>query len=434
MADPRINVSTPIKVLTAAACLMISVWVALSVSHTGDYSVQGAVAGDNPGPAIDALIHGNLAGFFSQQPLMGLTSILLRVPVAGLVSVLGGGSVMAYRLGALVCVVPGALLASWMIWRTHAAKDLRPAAVLAAIIVLASPAALDAVHIGHPEEVLASVLATGAVLAATRGHLVLTGVLLGLAIGTKQWALLAVPPALLALPERRLHVAALAGVVSLPLTAIAPLADLAAFARAGKGVGGGHVADPFSLWWPLGSGLGTPPTALHATTAHLLPFGLARSAASLLALAIVVGALSMLGVRARRQARLIDALALFALLGLARCAADPVPLEYNFVDVLIPLAIWEAVTLRRLPIVAALATLAVALVSGGRLHVDPGISSALSVTWMLGLAGYLTYRAFAAGHAGGVVRVRPMARFANAGAAVADTRHVSSARPEPETP
>ena len=67
----------------------------------------------------------------------------------------------------------------------------------------ANPITLRALDIGHPEELLGAVLCAGAVLAALRGRATLAGVLLGLAMANKAWAVLAIGPVLLALPERR---------------------------------------------------------------------------------------------------------------------------------------------------------------------------------------------------------------------------------------
>ena len=114
-------------------------------------------------------------------------------------------------------------------------------------------ATVDAIHLGHPEEVLAAVLATGAVLAAIRGRRGWAAVLLGLAVGTKQWAVLAAIPVLLALDDHRFATAVRAAGLALLLTAVLPIADPRAFARADSVVGGLNFTDPFSLWWPLGS-------------------------------------------------------------------------------------------------------------------------------------------------------------------------------------
>jgi hypothetical protein len=275
----------------------------------------------------------------------------------------------------------------------------RLAAVFAAAMIVAGPATIDAIHLGHPEEVLAGVLATAAVLAAIRGRSGWAAVLLGLAIGTKQWALFAAIPVLIAIPERRVATAVKAGALALALSAALPLADPAAFARADSVVGGINYADPFSVWWPLGHSLPVSPSL--GLSARVLPLGISRSMAAASACVVGLGAVWAYA-RTRRGERCgYDALALLALVGLLRCIADPDPLEYNFVAVLIPLAAWEAVALERLPIVTALATLAIALLDTGSVaisagtawHLGPATVNAISIGLMVALGCYLTYRA-----------------------------------------
>jgi hypothetical protein len=373
----------------------------------GDYRIVGPVAGDNPGPAITALAHLHLAALASNQPLMGLTSILLRAPLVALTSLLGGGDVLAYRLGAIACLVPAGLLACWLVARRGATSGERLAGAFGAILVLASPAVVDAIHLGHPEEVLAIALATAAVLAAVRGRGTSAAVLLGLAVGTKQWALLAAPCVLLALPGQRLATAVKAGATALVLSAILPLADPAAFARQDATVGGMNFTDPFSLWWPLGSRYPVPAHAAPAI-AHLLPLGLTRSAATAIAILIALSAIWLYGRRAGATSKQVDPLALLALIGLLRCVADPDPLTYNFVDLLIPLAVWEVATLRRLPVVTVLVAAAVTVLSTGQaaflagtaLDAAPGLISGLSLAWAVTLGCYLGHRTFVP--AGGV--------------------------------
>ena len=163
----------------------------------------------------------------------------------------------------------------------------RAALILAALLVLAGPATIDAVTVGHPEEVLAITLATAAVLAGLADRPLVAAVLLGLAVGTKPWALLAAAPVAVAVPERRLRTLVTAGLVALPCVAILPLANPAAFADAGSGVGALHLVNPSSLWWPLGHVLsgGAGGTAVSD---HRLPLGFNRSAAAMLALAVAL--------------------------------------------------------------------------------------------------------------------------------------------------
>src|SRR5438067_2043871 len=92
----------------------------LAAPTSGDYAIHSPVAGDNAGPAIDALIHGHLGSFIGHQPLMGLTSIVLRAPFAAAVTALGGTERLAYSLGAMACLLPLMLLAAWMSTRPRA--------------------------------------------------------------------------------------------------------------------------------------------------------------------------------------------------------------------------------------------------------------------------------------------------------------------------
>jgi hypothetical protein len=78
---------------------------ALSTRSTGDYAPHAPVCGDNAGPGLQALAHGNLAGFVHLQPLMGLTSLLLRVPAVAL----GSSDLARYRFGSLACLLACAL-------------------------------------------------------------------------------------------------------------------------------------------------------------------------------------------------------------------------------------------------------------------------------------------------------------------------------------
>src|SRR5260370_22502783 len=71
---------------------------------------------------------------------------------------------------------------------------------------------------GHREEILGGALAVAAVLLAVRGRTLLGALALGLALATKQWALLAVLPFLLAVPGRRRLALLLSGSTPLLLT------------------------------------------------------------------------------------------------------------------------------------------------------------------------------------------------------------------------
>jgi hypothetical protein len=241
-------------------------------------------------------------------------------------------------------------------------------------------------------------------------------------VGTKQWALLAAPCVLLALPDRRLVAALKAGALGLALSATLPLADPAAFARADSVVGGLRFTDPFSLWWPLGTPISAPAHAAFLPTAHLLPFALPRSTAAGAGLMLALAALWLYRSRRSDLKSPVDPLALLALFGLLRCITDPDPLQYNFVALLIPLAAWEVVGLNRLPLATAIAAGSaailtrgsVALSAGAGLHLTPGLLSALSIAWTVALAVYLARRVVHAPPLGALTRLGTIA-FAQRG-------------------
>src|SRR5581483_5966344 len=163
----------------------------------------------------------------------------------------GAGSLASYRLGAIPCLIAAGLLGVVLL-RTFAPASRRGPASLVVVLAVASPAATSAVELGHPEEVLCAALSVLAVVAAMRSRVVATAVLLGLALATKQWAVIAVPPAVLAFaPRHRWRVAAGAVGLAALLTLPQVLADPGGFASVSQ-----HAAtatnDTFvQSWWFL---------------------------------------------------------------------------------------------------------------------------------------------------------------------------------------
>lgn len=353
----RLPLRARAAVLAATGALLCL--VAHGTTSTGDYLTGGAVQGDNPAPAINALIHGHLTAFVSQQPLMGLVSLVWRAPFAAVAAWFGGGPHLGYQLGMLACLLAVLPAALWLAAGARSALHWFAAAAAVALIA-AGPATTSALALGHPEELLTALLAAGAVVVATQDRPVIAGALLGLAVGTKQWALIAVPCVLPALLGRRTVAAAMATAVAAPMVGLLPLLNVRAFAQANRWVDAVHAVNPLSAWWPLAGrhiGAGDNP-------AHLLPFSLTRGSAAMIALALSCVAIGVYAGRHRRGGPLwqVDGLALLAALGLVRCLADPLPDTYYFVACLIPLALWEAGTLRRLPLLSALVTVAVDVV------------------------------------------------------------------------
>ncbi len=388
----------------AAAAALAAIAVLAAGSATGDYVAHGAVGADNAAPAVAALAGGHLARFAAAQPVMGLTSLILRSPVQALGQALGAGPTILYRLGAFACVLATALLLLTLVpGRT---RRERAGLLLALAIVLLGPAGRAALRSGHPEELLAAALATAAVVQALRGRPQLAGVLLAAAIGTKAWATIAALPVLLALPSarprRRAAVIGAAGGLLLTLPPV--IADPAAFRRASQALGHTHLVNALSAWWPLSA----HPAWISARLplAGALPLQLTKSSA--LALGLLLAApLAALGWRhARRRDHALDALALLALLGLFRCLADPGPVEYYYVALLVPLAVHEAHGRPGRPLLTALAGALVALTFGPGLTLGAGLLIALSLGWGVALAAILCVRAFGLERAGRAVALK----------------------------
>ncbi len=345
--------------LVLGACAALA-WVVHATTVGGDYQGHGATMGDNAAPAMAALVRGQLSQLAARQPVMGLVSLVWRAPFVGVGIWLGAGDQLVYQLGAAACLISVLALVAWLAGRTESVAQIG-AALVAVGVILAGPVTRQALLMGHPEEVLTTVLAAGAVIAAGDDRRGWAAVLLGLAVGSKPWALLATPCVLLALPEAggalrvRAPVAIRAAAIALPAVALLPAADLAAFRHSEHLIGGLNGTTPLSLWWPVrGPALGRPGVPFR-----LLPLSLTRTDAAAMVLSLGVAAVWIYGRRAARgRSGTVDGLALLALTGLLRCLADPAPVTYYFVPVIIPLALWEAGSRRRLPVAAVLASAA----------------------------------------------------------------------------
>ena len=385
--------------VAVAVCGVVA-YVTLSTPTGVDYNLHYPVSADNAAPAVAALAHGNFGGLLTHQPLMGLLSLLVRAPVAWLAGSLGSGPMLVYRLGALVCLLPTAFLAGWLAVSSRAAGATAAGVAAAAVLLLGSPT-VAAIAWGHPEEVLAATLTAVALLAASRGHAIWAGLLVGAAIGTKDWAVIALAPALIALPAGRARAAIAAAGAALALALPAPLLDPAAFARASSALGGGHLAGALSGWWPFSApralpAAGAPLAVLpaHLTKSLALPLGLALALVLTLALAWAAGRPDG---RLRARGRGPDAFAMLCLLAVLRCIADPGPVEYYYVAAVIPLAVWETTVLRRLPLAALLAVVAVRFTFGSGAGLGATSLSAITLCWTGALVCYLGVRAFYVG-------------------------------------
>lgn len=366
--------------------LAVSAWYAFRSGIGADYPVQAGIV-------IDALVRGDFATALAASPLQGTLSLLVRTPFAGLA---GRDPVLAYQLGALPCLVAAGLLAI-ALDRLMARRGQPPLARLAtAGIFVVNPVTADALTWGHPEELLAGALAIGAVVAAIQRRTVPAAVLLGLALATKQWTVLAILPVLLATDQRRMWTAAIAtaiaAVFTLPLLAGDP-SGLAGTARnvAGLASDSGARINALNVWWPFAEShqreVSDGVTRVLVEHRSLPDEFVGFTHFLIVALAVPLAALFH---RRRSGLAAEDVLALLTLLFLLRCALDPWSNQYYHLPFLLSLATWEGLRCRGLPVVTLLVATAMWLsfdqlapASGG------GITTALYLAWVVPLASFL---------------------------------------------
>ena len=207
-------------------------------------------------------------------------------------------------------------------------------------------------------------LCVAAVLVAKRGRFGWAGLLLGLAIVNKEWALLAVGPVVVALPARRwraiLVASAVAGVF------YAPLVVAALTAPAGGGILAlgktGTIFQPWQLWWFLGASghvvrdtFGVVLIGYRAAPSWLsrVPHPLII----LLSVPLTVLAERRGGARVRSgEPADTDALLLLVGLLLMHCVLDPWDTVYYPLPFIVALAAWESLKFNRPPAFALAAT------------------------------------------------------------------------------
>jgi hypothetical protein len=323
---------------------------------------------------------------------MGSGSLILRAPFAALgLHFTSGTQTDLYRFGAFPCLLAAGLLAVYLFGRLRALRRPWLTMALIPILIAVNPLTNRALHYGHPEEILAAALAIGAILAATRHRPLLAGILLGLAFATKQWALLAVLPVIIAAPgDQRLRLALIAAGTAALLIVPVAIGDVHRFVDANHGAGViGGSAMPTNIWFPFGkdvtvyiapSGWVSPPRSLPA---HL--------AAITHPLILAVGfTLSVVWWRYRRDRAAEDALLLFALIMLIRCLLDPLTNSYYHLPFLMALAAWEGFRRRGVPLLTVGTTLLIGLTLA---IANSGIGiiqlNRFYLTWTIPLAGLL---------------------------------------------
>ena len=371
--------------LWAALALLGAVslaWLGLLGFIFTDYEVEAA-------PAFDALAHGAFARFLELCPAYG-GSLIMRAPFALAADALGGGPVAVFRAVGVPCLLAGSALGVVLAASLLARRAGRGTVAIVVGLCAANPITLRALDMGHPEELLGAVLCAGAVLAGVRGRAGLAGVLLGLAMANKAWAVLAVGPVLLALPERRrvalLIAVGLAAALVLPLMLAAPPS---AHARGALHTSG--IFQPWQVWWFLGEtgevirgGDGLVKEGYRAAPGWLSPISHPL---------IVVAALPLSLLAWRRRS---DPLLLLALLFMLRCVLDPWNTAYYALPAIIALATWEAWRTERPPVFALALTMATwATWQWVVPAASADVESLVYLGWSLSFAALLAWKLYA---------------------------------------
>lgn len=317
------------------ALVAICVAILTLQAQLGDYVIDA-------GPAIGYLISGDLRSAIHVQPLMGSFSVLIRAPFALVAKELGASRLGIYRAGVVPCLAAcGALgLALASLKEVQARWGAR---ILVPVLAVLTPVSVAAVTFGHPEEALGAALCVSAVLLAGRGSTVWAGIALGLALATKQWAVLAILPVLLAAhPRQRLRVSVIAAATAIALTLPLFVGDTHAFRNTTHNAATAtQLTTRATVWFlvaePIHEHLALP----AGIPSHIRIYRIPEWAARLSHPLIVLLALPLTFLVWRRGARPTDPLALLAFLFLIRCALDPVDNEYYHLPFLLALLAWE---------------------------------------------------------------------------------------------
>jgi hypothetical protein len=389
-----------------ALCAFVAVGGCAAIAWLGLYGFAWNDYDNEARPAFTALVHGHLLDFLRLAPAYG-GSLVERAPFALLPNLWGGGDLAVYRAVSVPCLLAAAALGVWLVARMRAEGRSTLARAITLGVCVANPVALCALELGHPEELLGGALCVAAVILAARPstiarQAILPGVLVGLAIANKEWALLAVGPVLLVLaPNRRLICLLTAGA-----TAAAVLGPLVLFSSGGFAAGTRALATPSSgifqpwqLWWFLGhhgalvhGAFGAPkpgfrvPPAWTGVVSH--PLILAVAAAITL----------VLWLRCRRLSER-DALLALALLLLLRCLLDTWDVVYYPLPFLLALLAWEVRGPLTRPPALALSSTVLVWVSFHwmQIHASPDLQATFFLAWALPLTAWLCVRVYSLG-------------------------------------
>jgi hypothetical protein len=384
--------------MASAGCATLA-WLGLYGFGWNDYEVEVK-------PAFDALVHGHMSSFLQLAPAYG-GSLVERAPFALIPGLWGGDELAVYRMAALPCLLAAAAMGVWLLARMRAQGHGTLARAVALGLCVANPLTLSALEVGHPEELLGACLCVGAVLLASRDRPLWAGLLLGLAIANKEWALLAVGPVLLALPaKRRLRCLASAGAIAAAVLLPLMLSAAGGFAASAKATAStsSTIFQPWQIWWFFGYH-GPPVHGLFGMPLADYRTGPAWAGVISHPLIVVVGfALAgALWLRRGRSARGLgerDVLLLLALVLLLRCVLDTWNTGYYMLPCMLALLAWEVSGASRRPPVLTLLGIVLPWICLHELSAhggNPDLQAVIFLAWTLPLTAALTLQLYAPG-------------------------------------
>ena len=372
---------TPWIALALVGSLLLA-WLGLIGFAWNDYDAEAA-------PAYALLVGGDVGGFIAHLPAYG-GSLIMRAPFALAASALGGGDVAVFRAVGFPCLLAGAALGVVLVASLLARGAGRGTVAVAVAVCAANPITLRALDVGHPEELLGAVLCAGAVLAAVRGSSTLAGVLLGLAVANKAWALLAVGPVLLALQADRRRALLIAGGIATAF--VLPLFFTAASGPPAAAGETGAIFQPWQAWWFFGE-----PGHVIRGTSGLVKEGYRAAPGWVSPIShplIVLVAVPLTTLAWHRRS---DPLLLLVVLFMLRCVLDPWNTDYYALPAIMAVVVWETTRfIERPPVVA----LGLTVATWGMWHwvvpaASADIESLVYLAWSLPLIGLLGWRLYA---------------------------------------
>jgi hypothetical protein len=302
-------------------------------------------------PAYEALMAGDAGGFLAMLPGYSGFVVVVGAPAALLTGALGGVETMVFRLTAVPGLLGLAAIGVALAGPVRAAGNRAWPVFL--VFGAGGALAYSSLTYGHPEDLLATASAVGAVLVARVGRVGWASVLIVGAVVAKQWAVLAILPAAMAAPRGGMRIAA-SGVVG-AVTVLALQTQLGGAVH-GTITDTGLLFHPHQIWWPLG----VAATPEHIEAGHGTLMGPAWLAPFTRPL-IVGGGIALAALwwlRSGPQRNRDDVLGLLALVFLGRCMLDPWDLVYYHLPLVVSLAAWEARRGRDVPVLSVAVTAA----------------------------------------------------------------------------